>query len=183
MKAISKLELLGMLEQEVEKHLAGAISAFQNLPEEKLLHPAADGGWSIAQCLAHLNSYGRYYLPAIRHAILHPSDKKKKKKFNSGWIGNYFTKMMQPGNSTKKYKSPKDHVPAPNHNACAVVAEFIQQQEELMGCLRMAKGIDINATRVPVSISKWIRLKLGDTFRFVVAHNERHLLQAKRHLK
>lgn len=183
MKTTPKLELLGTLEQEVDKHLAEAISAFQNLPEEKLLQPAADGGWSIAQCLGHLNSYGRYYLPAIRHAILRPSGKSSNEKFTSGWMGNYFTKMMQPGNSGKKYKSPKDHAPVADLDARAVVAEFIQQQEQLIDCLRKAKDIDINATRVPVSISKWIRLKLGDTFRFVVAHNERHILQAKRLLK
>lgn len=50
------------------------------------------------------------------------------------------------------------------------------------GSLRKAQATDINATRVPVSISKRIRLKLGDTFRFLIAHNERHILQAKKHL-
>ncbi|HRO48444.1 DinB family protein [Agriterribacter sp.] len=182
MKAMSKFKLLSSLEQEVEKHLAEAVSVFQNLPEETLLKPAPDGGWSMAQCLAHLNSYGRFYLPAITYAINHPAGNATNEKFKSGWLGNYFTQMMQPGNSTKKYKSPKDHSPTPDLDARAVVAEFIQQQEQLMRCLRKAKATDINATRVPVSISKWIRLKLGDTFRFLIAHNERHMLQAKRHL-
>jgi hypothetical protein len=182
MKAVSKSELLSSLEQEVEKHLAEAVGIFQNLPEETLLKPAPDGGWSMLQCLAHLNSYGRFYLPAISYAINHPSGNSANEKFKSGWLGNYFTQMMQPGNSTKKYKSPKAHSPAPRLDTCAVVAEFIQQQEQLTDCLRKAKAIDINATRVPVSFSKWIRLKLGDTFRFLIAHNERHILQAKRHL-
>ena len=182
MKAMSKFKLLSSLEQEVEKHLAEAVSVFQNLPEETLLKPAPDGGWSMAQCLAHLNSYGRFYLPAITYAINHPAVNATNENFKSGWLGNYFTQMMQPGNSTKKYKSPKDHSPTPDLDARAVVAEFIQQQEQLMRCLRKAKATDINATRVPVSISKWIRLKLGDTFRFLIAHNERHMLQAKRHL-
>lgn len=182
MKAVSKSKLLSSLEQEVEKHLAEAVDVFQNLPEEILLKPAPDGGWSIAQCLAHLNSYGRFYLPAITYAIHHPRGKATNEAFKSGWLGNYFTQMMQPGASTKKYRSPKAHSPAPHLEARAVVAEFILQQEQLMNCLRKARATDINATRVPVSISKWIRLKLGDTFRFLIAHNERHMLQAKRHL-
>ncbi|HTN07614.1 DinB family protein [Agriterribacter sp.] len=182
MKSISKFDLLSSLEHEVENHLAEAISVFQNLPEETLLKPAPDGGWSMAQCLAHLNSYGRFYLPAITSAINHPAGNATNEKFKSSWLGNYFTQMMQPGNSAKKYRSPKNHSPAPNLNARAVMAEFIQQQEQLMLCLRKAKVTDINATRVPVSISKWIRLKLGDTFRFLIAHNERHMLQAKKHL-
>lgn len=182
MKAISKFELLSSLEQEVEKHLAEAVGVFQNLPEETLLKPAPDGGWSMAQCMAHLNSYGRFYLPAITYAVNHPAGNAANEKFKSGWVGNYFTQTMQPGNAAKKYKSPKEHSPARSLDARAVVAEFILQQEQLTDCLRKAKAVDINATRVPVSISKWIRLKLGDTFRFLIAHNERHLLQAKKHL-
>ena len=90
---------------------------------------------------------------------------------------------MQPGGSAKKYKSPKDHAPAADLNAPAVIAEFIEQQERLIIQLRKAKAVNINATRVPISLSKWIRLKLGDTFRFLIAHNERHLLQAKKLLE
>lgn len=183
MKAISKFELLSTLEQETEKHLTEAVRVFQNLPEKTLLKPAANGGWSIAQCLAHLNSYGRFYLPAIAHALDHPAGNTSNENFKSGWLGNYFTKMMQPGSSVKKYRSPKDHSPVADLNAAAVIAEFIEQQERLIIQLRKAKAVNISATRVPVSISKWVRLKLGDTFRFLIAHNERHLLQAKRHLK
>ena len=40
-----------------------------------------------------------------------------------------------------------------------------------------------NKTRIPISINKWIKIKLGDTFRFVIYHNERHIQQAKRVLK
>lgn len=183
MKAISKFELLNSLELKTEKHLTEAVRVFQNLPAQTLLKPAVNGGWSIAQCLAHLNSYGRFYLPAIAHAIDHPAGDASIINFKSGWLGNYFTRMMQPGNSTKKYRSPKDHAPVADLDAAAVIAEFIEQQERLIMYLRKAKSVNINATRVPISISKWVRLKLGDTFRFLIAHNERHLLQAKKHLE
>ncbi len=183
MKAISKLELLSTLERETEKHLTEAVRIFQNLPEQTLLKPASNGGWSIAQCLAHLNSYGKFYLPAIAYALDHPASNASTESFKSGWLGNYFTKMMQPGSSGTKYKSPKDHVPVADLDARAVIAEFIEQQEQLIMYLRKAKAVNINATRVPISISKWVRLKLGDTFRFLTAHNERHLLQAKKHLE
>ena len=38
-------------------------------------------------------------------------------------------------------------------------------------------------TKTAISISKLMKLRLGDTFRFVTAHNERHLLQAENVLK
>lgn len=35
----------------------------------KLLRQPAENKWSLAQCLEHLNSYGRYYLLEIEKAI------------------------------------------------------------------------------------------------------------------
>ena len=40
--------------------------------------------------------------------------------------------------------------------------------------------IDLNKTKTAISISKLIKLKIGDTFRVVVYHNERHLIQAEK---
>lgn len=180
MKPVNKYLLLENLETRVEGHLADAVKVFQNLPESILLKPSATGGWSIAQCLEHLNRYGNYYLPQIQKGL----DKKISggNTFKSTWLGNYFTKMMEPSTGTKKVKAFKDYVPPVQLNAHAVVAEFIGQQETLLGYLKQARATDLNAVKIPVSIAKWIRLRLGDVFRFIIAHNERHMVQAKRNI-
>jgi uncharacterized damage-inducible protein DinB len=172
MKSKSSKELIDILEQEVEKHLQDAIRIFQNLTPESLLKPSASGGWSIAQCLWHLNSYGEYYFPEIRKGLTknYPFNP----EFKSSWLGNYL-KM-------KKYKAFKDHTPAPALDAHEVVAKFIQQQEELLDLLKLARHTDLNKVRIPISISRWLKLKLGDVFQFIIAHNERHLHQAKRNM-
>jgi len=41
----------------------------------------------------------------------------------------------------------------------------------------------LNTIRVPLSISKLVTLKLGDTFRFLIAHEQRHFIQARNSLK
>jgi len=46
--------------------------------------------------------------------------------------------------------------------------------------LREAKTKNLNTIKIPTTLSKWIRMNLGDTFRFLIAHNERHIRQAKR---
>lgn len=180
MKPVNKYLLLENLETRVERHLADAVKIFQNLPESILLKPSATGGWSIAQCLEHLNRYGNYYLPQIQKGL----DKKISggNTFKSTWLGNYFTKMMEPSTGAKKVKAFKDYVPPVQLNAHAVVAEFIGQQETLLGYLKQARATDLNAVKIPVSIAKWIRLRLGDVFRFIIAHNERHMVQAKRNI-
>jgi uncharacterized damage-inducible protein DinB len=44
--------------------------------------------------------------------------------------------------------------------------------------LQSAREVDLNRTKTAISITKLITLKLGDTFRFVITHNERHMAQA-----
>ena len=173
-------QLLETLEDQVEAHLSDAVKIFQNLSAEKLLKPAPNGGWSIAQCLWHLNSYGDYYLPKIKSGLAknYPANS----DFKSTWLGSYFTRIMKPGAQMKKYKAFKNHIPPAELEADKVVAEFILQQEQLLSYLKLARHTDMNRIRIPISIVSWVKLKLGDVFQFIIAHDERHLQQAKRNL-
>lgn len=174
-------DLIGALEAQVEMQLQQAIRVYQNMDERILLEPAANGGWSIAQCLWHLNSYGHFYLPHIASG-LEKSPDAGDSQFKSSWLGAYFTKMMQPGQGGKKYKAFKDHVPPVKPDAYTVVAEFIAQLELLLSYLKQAERKDLNSIKLPISISKWVKLKLGDVFQFIIAHNERHMQQANRNI-
>jgi len=179
MQSVNSGELLSKLEKKVEKHIAEAAGIFQQIPEEDLNRQAPNGGWSIAQCLEHLNTYGDYYFPRIEKALADFAGKPSV-NFSSSWLGNYFTKMMDPETGKSKMKAFKSHVPASALNGHAVIAKFIKQQETLIQLLRLAKQKDINKIKIPISLTRLIRMKLGDTFRFIIAHNERHVKQAKR---
>lgn len=183
MKAIPKAQLLEQLEAQIEQHLQTVTGKLQNLETSVLLQPAPQGGWSIAQCLEHLNSYGRYYLPAIakelrRAALTEPVTG----NVRGTWLGRYFIKTMQPGSNAKKYKAPKDHQPLAQLMPAKVISDFISQQEQLLAYVRQARKANLDDIRIPISISKWIKLRLGDVFQFLVVHDERHLQQALRRL-
>jgi len=182
MKTIKRKVLLNDLENSVEQHLQIATREFQNMSTHELLTPGEHGGWSIAQCLEHLNCYGNYYLPAINEALNRKSKNFFSDHFKSGWFGNYFTKMMHPKTGKRKIKTLKRYNPVPTLDAHAVVAKFVEQQEILLTYLEQARHNDLDQ-RVPISISNWIRLKLGDVLQFVIAHNERHMKQALRVLQ
>ena len=186
MKPVNKNQFLDSLESKVERHLQTAIQRFQNVSEPLLNKPADNAGWSIAQCLEHLNSYGRYYLPAIEKAMAKAAGNKPVLYFQSSWLGNYFYKMMLPesnGGIKKKMKSPKDHQPGLQLNSEKVLNEFISQLEILGRLLTEAHDTDLNLAKVPVSIAPFIKLKLGDVFLFLTAHINRHVLQAERALQ
>lgn len=183
METILTKQLLEKLENRVDSHLQTVIQQFQNLKEEDLLRPSSTGGWSIAQCLAHLNSYGDYYLPEIGVGLAKIPSSPPSDTFKSSWLGAYFIKMMEPQTGKKKYKAFKGHIPSPTLDAYAVIAEFIQQQETLLSYLRRAYSADLNQIKIPISIARFLKLKLGDVFQFMIAHDERHLQQALRNLR
>ena len=143
-----------------------------------LLQVPAPGKWSVIQVLEYLNSYGRYYLLAIERSLI--KDKPAIEFFKPGWLGNYFTKLMKPeenGTIAHKMQSPKDHMPSNHPDAFPVLNTFLEQQHYLIDLLESAKSKNITGIRTPVSISRFIKLKVGDTFRFLIAHEQRHFVQ------
>jgi hypothetical protein len=70
MKKFKTEELINQLEADVRQLMAAA-DHLQMADNVKLGYPPAEGKWSAAQALEHLNMYNRYYLPAIEKAMVH----------------------------------------------------------------------------------------------------------------
>lgn len=183
MKKYNSQELLEQLEADTRQVI---LSANYLLAEDPavLTEQPSPGKWSVAQVIEHLNSYGRFYLPAMKKT-LEQSQAPAVTYFKPGWFGNYFTKIISPkeGVVPNKMKTPKDHRPSPDIDSKKVLDEFLAQQKQLLQLLKNAKQHDIGKLRTPVSISKLIKLKLGDTFRFYIGHQQRHMIQAKNTLE
>ncbi len=177
--------LLTTLTQQTEAQLQLAISEWQLFPESIFAQMPAAQSWSANQCVQHLNSYGRYYLPLLEKAFQTAKQKSitDNQTFKPGLLGGWFTRMMQTppsGIPNKKMKSPPKHTPQgilPSHQ---VISEFIDQQERLLQLLQHAGSVDLHSAKVPISIATFIRLSVGDVLSFVVAHNQRHVQQAQR---
>jgi hypothetical protein len=187
MKHFISSSLIDQLQQQTEGFLQKAVSEWQIIPSAKLLQQPAPNKWSATQCLEHLNSYGRYYLQVVEHAIQHAEQKNylAEEQFTPGWVGNFFTNLMRPdtdGNKMKKMSAPKNHVPPVNLNSDSVLSEFIDQQERMITLLEASRKVSLGRAKVPVSIAKFVKLTLGDTFRFLIMHSYRHILQAERAL-
>lgn len=179
---MEKLLLLSNLENQVENHLQTAIETYQNLSDELLLKPSSSGGWSIAQCLEHLNTYGAYYLPLFEKGLAVSQEYLSVETIKSTWLGKLSIDSMNPEKGKKKFKAMKGHIPEVALDAKAVVAEFINQQEQLLQILRAAKTKNIQKIKIPISIAKFLKLHLADALQFLIIHNERHIQQANRNL-
>jgi hypothetical protein len=171
------IDLLDSLQNDVRQLISEA-NYLKSIDPAILIQEPAPGKWSIIQVLEHLNSYGRYYLLAMERSM--DKGTKSVEYFKPGWIGDYFTRLMKPGDNgqvSNKMKSPKEHRPSKYPDAFPVLNTFLEQQQYLLDLLELAKSKNIGAIRTPISISRWIKLKLGDTFRFFVAHEQRHFVQ------
>lgn len=178
-------QLINQLQNDVHTLSAIVQQAFSALTDNQLCQKPASDQWSIAQCLEHLNSYGFYYIPKIDEVLQRgiSTNLPAQERFTSSWLGNYFATSMQPGTDgtiSLKMKAFKNHTPSAELNAQAVLQEFIQQQNQLNQLLDLSKRTDMSQLRIPISIASWIKLSVGDTFRFLIAHEQRHIVQAQR---
>lgn len=159
--------------------LIAEAEALKGKSEEELNYKQHAESWSALECLEHLNLYGRFYLPEIKKQIGQRKGKQEQ-VFKSGWLGNYFANSMLPKAKLNKMKTFKNMNPLNSRLDKKVIDEFINQQKEMLHLLEEAHKVSLNKTRTAISISKLIKLKLGDTFRFVIYHNQRHMVQANR---
>ena len=178
---IEKRSLIQNLVLRTEQNIISA-QKFKSLGIEKLNHKSNPEEWSILECLEHLNLYGDYYLPEIEKTMLEQKKQHSSPMFKSGLLGNYFANLMLPkeNGQIKKMKSPEDKNPVHSQLGYTTIERFLKQQELLKKLLEQSKTKDLTKLKTPISISKWIKLRLGDTFRFVIYHNQRHIAQAER---
>lgn len=135
--------------------------------------------WSILECLEHLNLYGDFYLPEIEYAIKNSSSNSEL-DFKSGFLGNYFAKSMLPKEKLNKMNTFKDKNPLNCKLDVRVLDRFIQQQLHLLELLNAAQKVSLNKVKIKTTLSRFLKLKLGDMFQFLIYHNIRHFQQIER---
>ncbi len=140
--------------------------------------------WSVKQTLIHLNEYARFYHTEFVKRIEQTRFKEPIPQFVSSPLGKSAWKSMKLGNANnvkRRFHSPKQYNPLVNNqlNEDDTVVNFLKNQLELVHILDSAKQVNLRKVKIPISISKIIRLRLGDALQFVIYHNERHIQQIK----
>lgn len=82
-------------------------------------------------------------------------------------------------NVKRKFKAPKGHNPSIEARLVSGtdVQDFLASQQELLEIVEKSATVNVRKVKVPISISKIVRLRLGDALLFITYHNERHLQQ------
>ncbi len=149
------------------------------VPIDLLNKKSSSQSWSTLECVEHLNLYSDFYLPELTKAI-NNSKPEFNEVFISGWLGNYFANSMLPKAQLNKMKTFKDKNPNGRKLTMEVLHTFIYEQNTLLSLLDKCRNINLTKIKTSISITSWIKLRLGDTLRVVIYHNQRHIAQAHR---
>jgi anion-transporting ArsA/GET3 family ATPase len=167
---------------EATQKLIQRAEKIKTVSESQLNTRPSSESWSALETLEHLNLYGDFYNPEINQRLT-GNTSQNQDTFKSGVIGNWFVGLMEPKEKLNTMKTFADKNPLGSALDKSTIERFLAQQEEFLKLLNASRKVSLSKTKTSISISKVLKLKLGDTFRFIVAHNQRHLDQAERALQ
>ena len=159
-----------------------SIKSFKEESTEVLNYKSDKKSWSVLECIEHLNKYGEFYIPEINQKIAN-SIEGPSENFKAGFLGGYFAKSMMPKEKLNRMKTFKSMNPNNEKLSYSVLDKAIEQQDSMIKILKEAQNVNLTKTKTSISISNLIKLRLGDTLRVVVFHNQRHIIQAQKCLK
>ncbi len=153
--------------------------------KEALERKPAPERWSAAECLEHVNIGGAYYITGMERAMREDLHPKSVESYTEGRVGGFMVKALSPDaqGGIKAMKNPKSMDPRPMHLPHDIVEEFIGQQTAILQLIESSATRDLGKLTVPLTVAKFIRLRLGDVLRINVVHARRHLNQALRALQ
>jgi hypothetical protein len=150
------------------------------LTDEQFFWSPPTGGWSVSLCLDHLNVSARVYLPALDEGI---ADAIRRGRYGEGpfrynLLARLFVRSIEPP-VRMKFRAPRVFAPGPPRPRQETLAAFRAYQVQFVDRLRQANGLDLARARIMSPGSRFLRLPLGAAFALMVAHERRHLWQAR----
>ena len=155
---------------------------FLRLTDDQLHHRPGPGKWSIVEIFGHLNITHDLYIRCILSRITLAPDVASD-SFRSSWLGDWVYDKIMPRSdgSVFKLKALKSHTAvAGKVDGKEVLESFLRKCDAIDDILHHVSTKDLQRIRIPFSFYRLLSLRLGDNLRYLVAHGERHLLQAQR---
>ena len=152
------------------------------LSDEQLRWSPGQGRWSIVDCLEHLNVSGGWFTKQMGFGIRQGRER--------GWtdpghafrprpFDRLYAWILEPPVRRLKAPAPAASRPQRQASPAEVVSTFRKLQETIRERLQEAEGLDLRRARARSPFSKHIRFSLGGCFRVALAHERRHLWQAR----
>jgi hypothetical protein len=172
----------------ITKENLNNVQQLEHASIEALNSKKSETSWSALECIQHLNLYSDFYHPEITKRLddISPFGGgemgriSQVEQFKSSWLGKKFIDSVRLKDRLKPMNSPKKMNPSLISSELNedVLSKFKNDQKELLDLLNKSREVSLIKVKTAISISKMIKLHLGDTFGVLVHHNQRHVAQA-----
>ncbi len=169
------------LERQLDAITTEADRVLAGLSEAQVNWRPAPDRWSVGECLSHLNVSIRAVLPALDRAIetARAQGLVGAGGGRTGWFANWMVRSQEPPVKRRVRTFPMFQPVAARHDAAQLLAEFRAFRGDLRERLARAEGIDWGRAKVVSPASRFFRLPFGAYVAFLLAHDRRHLWQAR----
>jgi hypothetical protein len=159
-----------------------ATGKFLQLPETALRHKPSDSGWNISEIYHHLNLVNGPCISEILKKITTPQEKESD-ILNTSWVADWIYEKVKPKENGELFRMetlkclrlfPEDGHPQ------KPIKDFLELQDTLHDILNHSSARDLQKLKIPFFFVKTFHFRLCDTLRLLVAHNERHMMQARK---
>jgi len=142
----------------------------------RIVQRPLSGGWSVAECLEHLNLTTRAFLPLWSSACAQAPEGDG--PYALDFWGKVLVWLMEPP-SRFRLPTTQSFQPA-TAPADVVLPAFLDYQEQLAAMLEAVRGRRIDHVKVASPFNQYMKYSVYSGFRICAAHQRRHMLQAER---
>jgi hypothetical protein len=166
------------------EEITDAVESFYKLEENLLFKKPAPGKWSVIECFEHMNILYEIYMNNIKEAIEKNKGKYEPVEyFKPTLVGHYFFLSMTPNEKQKpRYKIKTFKRFEPTGKIPDSLDRFREYHSEFSDLIDRIPELNLDKIKVTSSIGNIMRFKLGDAFRIVTGHNQRHIIQVQKTL-
>ena len=176
-------QYLNEIEQGFQAALETAKATISKADEAQLHLPEAPGKWNMLQCLQHLTLATRVYTENVKEALSTDNLAPASPEYKGHWKGRMFAKMNAPkpgGEIPMKVKTFKTMEPPPQLDSREVIDAFFAEHEYMIELINESRAINIDKVKVATALGSLVKLRLGEAYRFLLAHTQRHIVQLQR---
>lgn len=172
---------------ETESSFRQAIDQVKSLVENTegsvLNTPEAPGKWHMLQCIEHMSRATEVYINNVGDKMTNGALPTANQEYKGHWKGRMFAKMNAPksgGVIPMKLKTFKSMEPPQDLDAQVVIDRFYAVHEEMIAVINKSRSINIDKVKIATALGPMVKLRIGEAYRFVLAHTQRHMVQLKR---
>lgn len=172
---------LADVRRELEAIGPEADAAFGRLDARQLNWKPAASRWSVAQCLEHLLTTNDLMVARADEALdgLRGRSLWQRLPVWPGLLGRMLIRTQGP-EVKRKFKAPGKSTPAASALDAGIVRRFVLQQCDLIAKLDAAANRDLASVVMVSPFASIVTYSVLDSWRLVVAHERRHVAQARR---